>query len=110
MAKVNNGVEELSEKQFDDFVKKDLVLIDFFAEWCMPCVMMAPVIDELSHVFKGKIDFGKINVDDNQNLAQKFDVMSIPTLIVFKEGKEVQRITGALQQEQLEEKLNGFVK
>jgi len=77
MAKIDNGVEELSENQFDGFVSKGIKLVDFFAEWCMPCVMMAPVIDELSYVFKKKIEFGKVNVDDNRSLAGKFNVMSI---------------------------------
>ena len=88
---VNNGVEEISEKQFNQKISKNLVLVDFFAEWCMPCVMMAPVIEELSEKFKGKIEFVKMNVDENRNLSSKLKIMSIPTLIVFKKGKESSR-------------------
>ena len=110
MARVNNGVEEISGKQFDGFIKKGLVVIDFYAEWCMPCVMMAPVIEEIAEKFKGKIEFAKVNIDDNSSLAQKFKVISIPTLIVFKKGKEIERIVGAREEEQLEERLRSYLK
>ena len=109
MAINNDKVPELSEGEFEGFVKEGFVLIDFFAEWCMPCVMMAPVIDELSEKFKGKINFGKINVDDNQALAQKFEVRSIPNMILFKDGKPVERFVGAVSEDELEGKLEGFV-
>ena len=107
---VNNGVEEISEKQFNQKISKNLVLVDFFAEWCMPCVMMAPVIEELSEKFKGKIEFVKMNVDENRNLSSKLKIMSIPTLIVFKKGKEVERIIGSQNTEVLEEKLKKYLK
>lgn len=110
MPKVRNGVEELSEKQFDDFVKKGICAIDFWASWCMPCLIMSPVIEEMSEKFRGKINFAKVNVNENKSLASKFDIMSIPCLIVFKEGKEVGRVIGNLPSEQLEEKLRKLVK
>ncbi len=105
----NDKVPELSKAEFDDFVKKGIVLIDFFAEWCMPCLMMAPVIDELSEKFKGKIKFGKINVDDNQELAQRFDVNSIPNFILFKEGKKIEQFVGGMPEEEFTEKLEKFI-
>ena len=107
---VKNGVEEVSEKQFSKRIKSGTVVVDFFAEWCMPCVMMAPVIEELSDKFKGKIDFVKVNIDENSGLAEKYGVMSIPTLVVFKDGKEIGRFVGGMQSEQLEEKLRKLVK
>ncbi|MBI2046840.1 thioredoxin [Candidatus Pacearchaeota archaeon] len=88
----HNGIDELSEKQFDSFIQKPVAVVDFFADWCMPCLMMAPVIEEMSEKFKGRIAFAKLNVDDNQKLSQKFKVMSIPTLIVFKKGEEAGRL------------------
>ncbi|MEK6905996.1 MAG: thioredoxin [Nanoarchaeota archaeon] len=109
MAK-NHEVPEVSEKEFESFTKKGIVLIDFFAEWCMPCVMMAPVIDELSEKFSGKIKFGKVNVDDNQKLSQKFSVFSIPSFIIFKEGKITDKLVGSVSSEELEEKLEGYLK
>jgi thioredoxin 1 len=102
---VNNGVEEISEKQFVETISKNLVVIDFFAEWCMPCLIMAPILEEMKDKFKGKIEFAKVNVDDNSELANKFKIVSIPTLVIFKDGKEIERIIGTIAAEQLEEKL-----
>jgi len=107
---VNNGVEEISEKEFEENINKPVSVIDFFAEWCMPCLIMAPVIEELADKFKGKIKFAKVNIDENSSIAGKFKIMSIPTLIIFKEGEEVERIIGAIDSEQLEEKLKSFLK
>jgi thioredoxin 1 len=101
----SDKVPELTNGEFDSFIKSGIVLIDFFAEWCMPCLMMAPVIEELSDKFKGKIKFGKINVDENSRLAQKFDVMSLPNFILFKDGKASERFVGAIDLEDFEKKL-----
>jgi thioredoxin 1 len=106
---MTESVTELSEKQFDEFTKKGIVFIDFFADWCMPCVMMAPIVEDVSKSFAGKIKFGKVNVNDNENLARKFDVSSIPTFIVFKDGKKIEEFTGAMDGNELEDKLNKFV-
>jgi len=107
---VNNEVEEISEKQFNSFVSKsEICAIDFWASWCMPCLIMHPVIEEMAGKFKGKIEFAKVNVDDNSKLAEKFSVLSIPTLIIFKKGKEVGRIIGSLSQEKIEEKLRKYI-
>ena len=83
-----------------DFKKEILdsdipVLVDFWAEWCMPCRMIAPIIDELSQDYKGKIKVAKVNVDKNPELATDLQILSIPLLILFKDGKEITRITGA---------------
>ena len=107
---VKNGVQEITGNHFEEKINKPLVLVDFYAEWCMPCLIMAPVIEELADKFKGKIDFVKVNVDENSEIAQKFKVISIPTLIIFKEGEEIERIAGAVPSEQLEEKLGKMVK
>lgn len=102
-------VQELTKNSFETFTKNGIVLIDFFAEWCMPCVMMSPVIEELSEKFSGKIKFGKVNVEENQELAQKFKVSSIPNFILFKDGKIVEKFVGAISSESLEEKLEKYV-
>ena len=79
----------------DDVLKNDKpVMVDFWAPWCGPCQMAGPVIDELAEEKKGKISIGKLNVDDNQKTAQEYGVMSIPTVILFKDGKEVNRKVG----------------
>ncbi len=96
---------EISGKEFDNKISEGVVVIDFYAEWCMPCLMMAPIIEELAEKFKDKISFAKLNIDDNSEIAQEYSVMSIPTLIIFKDGKEVERIVGSLPQDLLEEKI-----
>ncbi len=101
---INNGVDEISGNQFESCMSHPLCVIDFFTEWCMPCLILAPVIEELADKFRGKIHFAKINVEENQELAQKFGIMSIPTLIVFKKGEIIEKITGSLPVEILEEK------
>lgn len=77
------------------------VLIDFYADWCGPCKMMGPVIEEIANELQGKAKVGKINVDQNQELAMKYGVMSIPTMIIFKNGEETKRFVGARDKEEL---------
>jgi thioredoxin 1 len=99
-------VKELNEKNFNDFIKdKSLSLVDFFADWCMPCIVMSPVVEELAKKFRGKIKFGKINVDENHDLAQKFGVYSIPNFVLFKEGKILDRFVGAMSFEDFQKRL-----
>ena len=75
------------------------VFVDFWAEWCGPCRMVSPVVEELSQEYEDKVDFVKINVDDNGDLAQKFNVFSIPTLAIFKDGQVVSQKVGAATKE-----------
>jgi thioredoxin 1 len=77
------------------------VLVDFWASWCGPCQMIGPVIEELSKELEGKAIIGKVNVDENPELAQKYGVMSIPTIILFKDGKEQEKIIGLTSKDQL---------
>jgi thioredoxin 1 len=105
----NDKVPELSKNEFDEFVSDGIVLIDFFAEWCMPCLMMAPVVDELADKFIGKVKFGKVNIDDNQILAQKLGISSIPNFILFKDGKKVGQFIGGMPEEEFEEKLKSML-
>lgn len=107
----NDKALEISEREFEETIndsKHKIAVVDFFAEWCMPCLMMAPVIEELASKMP-KVRFAKINVDENQNLSQKFKISSIPCLIVFKEGKEIERIVGSLPEEALEERIKKYL-
>jgi thioredoxin 1 len=106
---MTNMVPELTNGEFETFSKNGIVLIDFFAEWCMPCVIMGPIIEDLNEEFSGKIKIGKINVEDNEKVAEKFEVHSIPTFILLKNGKEIERISGALTQDELEEIINKYI-
>jgi len=103
-----SNVPELTANEISDFVKQDgLVLIDFFAEWCMPCVMMGPIIDEMSEKFDSKIKFGKANIDECREFASKFNVSSIPNFILFKDGEKIDQFIGGMSEEDFEEKLSG---
>ena len=97
----NEKVPELTSGEFENFIKEGVVLIDFFADWCMPCVMMAPVLDDLCDEFHDKMKCGKVNIDDNSELATKFNISSIPNFILFKEGKMVEQVMGSMTQEEL---------
>jgi len=82
------------------------VLVDFYADWCGPCKMQGPIVHEVSEAIGDKAKVGKLNVDENQEVAQKFNVMSIPTLIIFKNGQAVETMVGVQTKDSLIEKLN----
>jgi thioredoxin 1 len=81
------------------------VLVDFWADWCVPCHMVSPVVEEIGQENKGTLTVAKLNVDDNPSTAQRFGVMSIPTLILFKGGQEVARVVGAQPKERIMEQI-----
>lgn len=101
---------EVTDKNFSETVKKyDVLVVDCWAEWCMPCRMLGPVIEQLSKEMHGKAVFGKLNVDSNNSTASDYDISAIPTLLVFKKGKLVDRIVGFAQKTQIEEKLQKII-
>jgi thioredoxin 1 len=85
------------------------VIIDFWASWCGPCMMMGPVFEQLSNDFKGKLKFAKVNVDENRDLAVKYSIQGIPALVVAKKGKEIDRIVGFAPKEVLKSKINDII-
>ena len=88
-------VTELTTANFNEIVKSDKpVLVDFWASWCGPCRMVSPVIDQLAEEYAGKINVGKVNVDNEGTLAAEFAIVSIPTVIIFKNGKPVNKLVG----------------
>ena len=99
----------VSDRNFDQTVKNyPLIVVDCWAAWCAPCRAIAPIVEELAKEYSGKVVFGKLNVDENPETAQRYGVMAIPTLLVMKEGKEVDRVVGVLPKNQLEAKVNAY--
>ena len=91
------------EDNFDqEVLQSDIpVLVDFYADWCSPCKMMAPIVEEIGEEYKGKVKVGKLNIDDNMKIAQKYNIMTIPTLTVFKNGEPVQSFSGVRSKDDL---------
>lgn len=105
---MGTDVLKVTDSNFDSEVAQSSVpvLVDFWAEWCGPCRLMGPILDEIAPAYKGKLKIGKLNVDENQDAPTKFGVMNIPTMIVFKGGKESERIVGAMSKNDLQKKLD----
>ncbi len=101
----------VTDKNFSETVEKSSlpVLLDLWAAWCGPCRMVAPIVDELAKELAGKVLIGKLNVDDNQMTAARFGVQSIPTLLILKNGREVERIIGAQTKQAILNKLRSFM-
>ena len=106
------AVLNVTNKDFETQVlKSDLpVLVDFWAEWCGPCKMIGPIVEEIAQELEGKLKVVKVNVDEAQDLAGSYNVMSIPTLIIFKGGKTTEQIVGAVPKDQILEKINAQIK
>lgn len=86
---------ELTDDNFQDVTGEGLVLVDFWAPWCGPCRMVSPLIEELAGDYEDRVKVGKLNVDDNQRTAMNFRIMSIPTVVLFKDGEPVETMIGA---------------
>ena len=100
----------VEDSSFDRLVHQHpLMVIDCWAPWCGPCLMVAPVIEELAKAYAGKVVFGKLNVDENPETAARFGVMSIPTLLIMKNGNEVDRIIGSAPKQVIEAKLQNYL-
>lgn len=94
---------EVTERSFGQEVLADdgVVLVDFWAAWCMPCRMLGPIVEKVARDYQGRVKVVKVNVDENPAVSQQYDIMAIPTLILFKQGRVVQRLAGLLPEAQL---------
>lgn len=99
----------LNQQNFDEITSKGVVLVDFWATWCGPCKMMAPNVEEIATEYKGKVTVGKVDVDACQELATRFGIMSIPTLIVFKDGEKKEVLVGYRLKMQIAQVLDKYL-
>lgn len=104
------AVLNITEENFENEVLKSNVpvIIDFYADWCGPCKMMSPIVDEIAEELKEKVKVGKINSDDNMNLAEKYGIMSIPTILVIKEGSVVKTFVGVTDKTTIINEINNI--
>ena len=104
---MSGNLVEFTDDNFDqEALKSDLpVMVDFWAPWCAPCRMVGPIIDELANAYSGKIKVGKLNTDDNPGIASRYGIMSIPTILLFKDGQIIERISGAVPRKVFENML-----
>ena len=102
---------EINDSNFEDeVIKSDIpVLIDFWAEWCAPCRIIAPIVEEIADEYQGKVKVGKVNVDNNPQTSMNYGIRSIPTLLIFKDGKPVDQLIGAVPKNEIETKISALV-
>ncbi|MDD5717501.1 MAG: thioredoxin [Sulfuricurvum sp.] len=100
---------ELTVSNFDDVTKEGVSLVDFWAPWCGPCRMIAPVIEELAAEYEGKANICKVNTDEEQDIAVKYGIRSIPTILFFKNGEVVEQMVGAASKQAFADKLNALL-
>ncbi|MBS7626389.1 thioredoxin [Candidatus Bathyarchaeota archaeon] len=101
---------KISDETFDETIRRNrLVIVDFWAEWCGPCMVLSPVIDQLAKEYAGKVLFTKLNVDENPAVTARFGVMSIPTLLIFKDSNLVDKIVGVAPKSRIESVLNSYL-
>jgi thioredoxin 1 len=108
---MEKNLYHLNKENFEEIIKNnEKVVVDFWASWCMPCKMVAPIFEKIAEKYKNEIIFAKLNVDENPDIASEFGIMSIPTFLVFKNGEVVGKIVGAMPEKILEEKILEFLK
>lgn len=101
---------QVTDQTFEDMIRKyPVVVVDFWGQWCPPCHMIAPVIEELAKDYSGKVVFSKLNVDENQMIAAKYGIMAVPTLLIFKNGRLIDQVTGALPRQHLEKRIKNVL-
>ncbi len=101
----------VNEENFEEVVMKNdkLVILDFFATWCMPCKMLSPVFEKVSEKYDGKVTFCKIDIDNNSNLTEKYEIVSVPTLVFVKNGQMINQEIGSRNENELEEVVNKYM-
>ena len=108
--KEDGVVTVITDQNFDKTIKKGVVLVDFWAVWCRPCRMQAPIIEEIAKEYKGKAKMCKLDVDQNKIVSNKYNIVNIPTLMIFKDGKMVEKFVGMQQKAVITAALDKYVK
>ena len=103
------SVAEFTDSNFEESIASGVTVVDFWAEWCGPCKMIAPIIEELSKEYDGQATFAKLNVDHNPEISMKYNIRSIPTILVFKDGEVIDKVVGAVPKAKLEERVKAHV-
>lgn len=103
----SNLIRNFTDENFESQIRKGITLVDFYAVWCGPCRMLAPIIDEIAKEFEGKVNVGKVDIDSEQSTAAEYQVTSVPTLILFKAGKEIGRLIGLRDVDAVRDFVNG---
>lgn len=108
---MSEDIIEINDNTFEEEVIKETgtVLVDFWASWCGPCLIVAPLLEKITQALKDRLKVCKLNVDENQRIASQFGIMSIPTLIIFKKGKEQERIIGAIGESEIMKRLEKYI-
>ncbi len=108
---MSEAVTSVTNDTFETVViqSSNLIMVDFWATWCGPCKIVAPVVEELAQEYAGKVNFAKVNTDENPDIASRFNIRGIPTLIFFKDGKVLDQIVGAVPKAQLKSKIDSFL-
>ena len=99
-------ITELKNDNFKDFISKDLTLVDIWAPWCNPCVLISPIVDEISSEYQGRLSVGKLNADDNRETVTELGIRNIPTLLLYKDGEIVDKLVGSISKQKLVDMIN----
>ncbi|SCK02079.1 Thioredoxin [uncultured Clostridium sp.] len=102
-------IKVIDSNEFKNEIEKELVLVDFFAEWCGPCKMISPILEELQDELEGKINIIKVNVDNSMDITQQYNISNIPALVVLKKGEEVQRLIGFSPKQVIKENIEKYL-